>query len=106
LYLLIKGDVAIRYKPYDGPLIILTRLRAGDVFGWSAMIGSRYYTSSILSESQVDAVRIQGTHFLSLIQEHPETGKIILERFARAVSPRWENVREQVQSILNSNQTK
>ena len=49
LYLLIKGEVAIRYKPYDGPPITLTRLRAGDVFGWSAVIGSPNYTSSIIS---------------------------------------------------------
>ena len=25
LYLLLKGEVAIRFKPYDGPPIILTR---------------------------------------------------------------------------------
>ncbi|MDP2776960.1 MAG: hypothetical protein Q8O48_04910, partial [Anaerolineales bacterium] len=26
LYLLLKGDVVIQYKPYDGPVIMLTRL--------------------------------------------------------------------------------
>ncbi|MBK7317837.1 cyclic nucleotide-binding domain-containing protein [Candidatus Villigracilis affinis] len=29
LYLLIKGEVIIRFKPYDTPPITLTRLRAG-----------------------------------------------------------------------------
>ncbi len=59
LYLILKGEVAIRYKPYDGPPITLTRLRDNDVFGWSAVIGSPNYTSSIISESQVECVRIK-----------------------------------------------
>jgi len=101
LYLLVKGEVAIRYKPYDGPWITLTRLHDGDVFGWSAVMGSLYYTSSIVSETQVDAIRIQRSALLKLSSDHPETGKVIMDRLVRAVSPRWENTHAQVQSLLN-----
>ena len=106
LYYLIKGDVAIRYKPYDSPPITLTRLHAGDVFGWSAVIGSTHYTSSIISESQVEALRIRGGDLLALVREHPETGTIIMDHLASVVSSRWKNARAQVQSLLNSDQTK
>jgi CRP-like cAMP-binding protein len=106
LYYLIKGDVAIRYKPYDSPLITLTRLHGGDVFGWSAVIGSTYYTSSIISESQIEALRIRGIYLLTLVREHPETGKIIMDYLANVVSSRWKNARAQVQSLLNSDITK
>ncbi len=102
LYLLLDGDAAIHYKPYDGPSLMLTHLRAGDVFGWSAAVGSRFYTSSIISQSQVETIRIQRKHLLILIQEHPKTGRIILDRFARSVSPRWKNAQEQVEVFLNS----
>jgi len=102
LYLLIKGEVAIRYKPYDSPSITLTRLRAGDVFGWSAVIGSPNYTSSIISETQIECVRINGVDLRTLIREHPETGAIFIDRLARVVSTRWKNAHAQVQSILNS----
>jgi CRP/FNR family transcriptional regulator, cyclic AMP receptor protein len=104
LYLLIKGEVAIRYKPYDGPTITLTRLRVGDVFGWSAVVGSTHYTSSIISESEVEAIRIRGDHLLKLSSDAPETGKVVMDRLARVVSPRWENAQAQVQSLLNSDQ--
>ena len=104
LYLLVKGEVIIRYKPYDGPPITLTRLRNGDVFGWSAMVGSPRYTSSIISETEVEAIRIRGNHLLKLFSDAPETGKVVMDRLARVVSPRWGNAQAQVQSLLNSNQ--
>jgi len=104
LYLLLKGDAAIRYKPYDGPPIILTRLHAGDVFGWSAVVGSPKYTSSIVSESEVEAIRIRGNQLWKMVEEHPETGRVIIDRLARLVSPRWENARTQIQLLLNSSQ--
>jgi CRP-like cAMP-binding protein len=104
LYLLIKGEVEIRYKPYDGPPITLTHLRDGDVFGWSAVVGSPYYTSSIISETQIEAIRIRGNHLLKLFSDAPETGKVVMDRLARIVSPRWGNAQAQVQSLLNSDQ--
>lgn len=104
LYLLIKGEVAIRYKPYDGPTITLTCLREGDVFGWSAVVGSFYYTSSIISETEIEAIRIRGSRLLKLFSDAPETGKVIMDRLAHMVSPRWGNAQAQVQSLLNSDQ--
>ena len=102
LYLILKGNVAIHYKPYDGPSLVLTRLRAGDVFGWSAMTGRQFYASTIISESDVDAIRIKGSQVLSLVRNYPETGRIVLNRLARSVSPRWQNAHEQVEALLNS----
>jgi len=105
LYLLIKGEVAIRYKPYDSPPIILTRLRAGDVFGWSAVVGSPNYTSSLVSETQIECVRIKDVDLRALIREHPETGAVFIDRLARVVSARWKNAHAQVQSLLNSDKS-
>ncbi len=104
LYLIVRGEVEIRYKPYDGPIITLTHLREGDVFGWSAVVGSPQYTSSIVSETPIEAIRIRGNDLIKLSAGHPETGKIIMDRLARVVSPRWKNAEEQVQSLLNSEQ--
>ncbi|MFN8381938.1 MAG: cyclic nucleotide-binding domain-containing protein [Anaerolineales bacterium] len=105
LYLLINGDVAIRYKPYDGPPLTLTRLHEGDVFGWSAVIGSTKYTSSIVSETAIEAIRIRGSHLWDLVGKHPETGRAIINRLARIVSPRWENAHKQIQALLDSNRS-
>ena len=102
LYLLLKGEMLIRFKPYDAPPITLTRLRDGDVFGWSAVLGSTDYTSSLVSETQIESIRIRGSHLLMLVRDHPETGKIIMDRLANVVSSRWKNARTQVQALLNS----
>ncbi len=105
LYLLIKGSVQIQYKPYDGPPITITHLSAGDVFGWSAMIGSPHYTSSIISLSDVKAIRVRGADLRNLVKENPVTGQIILDQLARVVSSRWKNSHAQVQSILKGGLT-
>jgi len=104
LYILIEGDVVIRFKPYDGAMIDLTRLHSGDAFGWSAAVGSSQYTSTIISESPIKAVRLRRTDLRALLKSHPQTGKILLDRLANIVSPRWKNSRDQVQAILNSDQ--
>jgi CRP-like cAMP-binding protein len=100
LYVLLKGTVEINYKPYDGPPITLTRLHKWDVFGWSAVVGSKLYTSSSFGASYVDAIRIRGVDLWRLVRNHPETGKIILDRLAEYVSPRWTNAQDEVQALF------
>lgn len=101
LYLILEGSVSIHYKPYDGPTIKITHLREGDVFGWSAVIGSAQYTSTLVSDTALRAVRIRGEDLLKLSLQQPEFGKIVLGRLARVVSTRWKNAHSQVQDILN-----
>jgi CRP-like cAMP-binding protein len=106
LYLILDGSVAIRYKPYDGPPLIVTHLRPGDVFGWSAVIGSPCYTSGIVSRSALTAIRIRGEDLRSLCMSHPETGRVVLDRLANVVSSRWKNSHTQVQSMLDHGMAK
>jgi CRP-like cAMP-binding protein len=101
LYILLKGTIIIRYKPYDGPPISFPRLHEGDVFGWSVVVGSKCYTSSSMSASDVEAIRIRGTDLWKLVRNHPETGKIILDRLAASVSPRWKDALAEVQALFN-----
>ena len=101
LYLLVRGTVALEYKPYDGTRITLTRLHAGDAFGWSSVVGGKTYTSSITSETEVEAVRIRGSVLQKMCRENPDIGCVLLDRLAESVSGRWKNSREQVHAILD-----
>ena len=101
LYLILRGTVAIHYKPYDGQAITLTHLHAGDVFGWSAVVGSPAYTSTLFCKAGLEAIRINGADLRKLCLRHPETGKIVLDRLARLVSKRWKDARKQVKSMLD-----
>jgi len=106
LYLIVEGAVSIHYKPYDGPTIRITHLRDGDVFGWSAVIGSPQYTSTIISDTPLQAICMRGEDLWKLTLQHPDFGKIVLGRLARVVSTRWKNSQSQVQAILNHGMAK
>lgn len=102
LYLLLDGNVTIRYKPYDGPRITLTHLHSGDVFGWSSVVGNEDYTSDAISTTRVQALRLRGDLLRWLCAEYPSAGASILQKLAQAVSPRWVNAQSQIQSLLRS----
>ena len=100
LYLIVDGKVQVTYKPYDGTPITVAHVEKDGVFGWSALVGSRTYTSSVTAIEDLDTFRIHGNDLRKLCVEHPEAGKEILERIASVVSSRWKNSHEQVKSIL------
>ncbi|MGE5464194.1 MAG: Crp/Fnr family transcriptional regulator [Syntrophothermus sp.] len=100
LYLIIDGKVQVTYKPYDGTPITVAHVEKDGVFGWSAVVGSRTYTSSVTAIEDLDTFRIRGNQLRQLCVEHPDAGREILERIANVVSSRWKNSHEQVKSIL------
>ncbi len=100
LFLVLSGSVVLRYKPYDGPRITLTHLHEGGIFGWSAVIGNDIYTSDAISTTPVRTLRLRGGDLKQLCIEHPIEGGRILEKLARAVSPRWVHARKQIQVLL------
>ncbi len=102
LYVINQGSVTIQYKPYDGPMITLSHLRAGEVFGWSSVVGGETYTSDAISVNDVEALRLRGSDLVKLCEHEPQAGLAILDKLAEAVSPRWTYAREQIQSILDS----
>lgn len=99
-YLILSGKVEIHYKPYDGPPMVLTHLSRGDGFGWSAVIGNPYYTSTIIAANDLQALRIHAAQLKQFCREHPATGRIVLERLAEIVSARWKHAHTEVNAIL------
>lgn len=102
LYLLAQGEIQIRYKPYDGDTINLNRIKSGGVFGWSAVLGNLGYSSSAICTQNCEALSISGPDLRHLLISHPQTGRIVLDRLARAVSSRWVNAHAQVKKMLNN----
>ena len=100
LYLIVSGRAQVSYKPYDGNPITVSHVEKGELFGWSAVVGSENYTSSTIAIESLEAVRVRGRDLRKFCAEHPEEGKDLLERLATSVSSRWSNAREQVKSIL------
>jgi CRP-like cAMP-binding protein len=90
LYIVIEGEVAIRFKPDDGPESVVSRIKEGGVFGWSAAFGHGSYTSGAVCTQAAKLLRVRGTDLKMLREKHPETGILILKRLATVVARRME----------------
>lgn len=100
LYVLLSGRVAIRFKPHDGDVLTVTEIAPGGVFGWSAALGRRAYTSSAHCIQSGEALSLRGSDLRRLCEAHPETGVVILERLAEVIAERLRSTHEQVVELL------
>jgi CRP/FNR family transcriptional regulator, nitrogen oxide reductase regulator len=75
LYILLKGEVTIHFKPYDGPSIVVSTIQPGGVFGWSAIVGREEYTSKANTVIPSLTYRINAQNVRLLCNQYPETGE-------------------------------
>jgi CRP-like cAMP-binding protein len=90
LYVVITGEVRVVFKPDDGPPLVVSRIKDGGVFGWSAAFGSGSYTSGAVCAAPTALLRVRGSDLKELREKHSETGILILERLAAIVARRME----------------
>jgi len=100
LYILLSGNVIVRYKPYDGPPLTVANIEPGGVFGWSAALGRETYTSSAVTVQESVAVRVRGSNLQVIRAQYPETGKILMDRLAGVITERLHSSHTQVLEIL------
>lgn len=100
LYLVVEGEVIIRFKPEDGPAILIARVRAGGVVGWSAVLGNPTYTSSAACTTDCETLYIRGQDFRIFCEQNPDTGSLLLDRLARIVAERLRASHENVIALL------
>jgi CRP/FNR family cyclic AMP-dependent transcriptional regulator len=101
-FILRKGEVEIRYKPYDGPFLKVTTLSEGEVFGWSSVLQHECYTSAAISVLESHTYRIAGAALTRLCEEHPVTGLILLERLSQVISSRLNATQSEVIRMLQN----
>jgi len=99
-YILVTGEVGIRYKPEDGPEICVTRVRGEGGGGWSAVLGNQTYSSSAVCETGCEMLQVDSSDLHDFYVTHPETGRIILERLAELIAERLRNTHHEVISLL------
>jgi len=99
-YIIKRGRVEITYKPHDGNSLTVTHVDDDGLFGWSAVVGSRFYTSSAGAIEETTGIRIRGDLLRKVCIEHTDAGREILNCLANAVGSRWKDAHEQVHSIL------
>ena len=100
LYILKEGEVAISFKPYDGPPITVSVINSGGVFGWSTALGRDCYTSSAIAQTDCELLCISGSQLKSFCREDNETGIMLLDRLAGVIAERLNQTHAQILSIL------
>jgi CRP/FNR family cyclic AMP-dependent transcriptional regulator len=100
LYLVASGELTIRYKPDDGPMMNLTRIQPGGIFGWSAAMGNPIYTAGAVCALDSEVLQIRGADLRKLCEQHPELGKVILNRLSAIIAKRQLGQQSQVNSML------
>ncbi len=100
LYVVIEGEVHIKFKPDDGPALIVARVQHEGVVGWSAAIGSPSYTSSAICATDCQLLCTRSQDLRQLCEDNRDTGILLLERLAALISERLRNTHQQVMAML------
>jgi CRP-like cAMP-binding protein len=101
VYILLQGEVIIQFKPYDAPLLTVTHINPGSIFGWSAALRHKAYTSMACTTIESDAYQISGLDLHLLCENYPETGVVLLGRLASVIAERLHSVQTQTLKILS-----
>jgi CRP-like cAMP-binding protein len=99
-FILVDGEVAVRYKPEDGPMLVIARVRSEGVVGWSATIGSPQYTSSAVCLTECKVLRVRSANMRTLNEIDPQTGSMFLERLAALIEARLRSNHPQLMTLL------
>jgi signal-transduction protein with cAMP-binding, CBS, and nucleotidyltransferase domain len=99
-YIVADGEIIIRYKPDDGPTLVLTRVHKEGVVGWSAAIGSPTYTSSAICAEHSQLLRVRGEDLRHFAEANPDTANLLLERLALVIAERLRHTHPQIMTLL------
>lgn len=91
LFVVVKGEIVVRYKPEDGPDLIVARVREQGVVGWSALLGSPFYTSSAVCLDDCVLLRARSEDLRRFIIRYPDAGNCLLDRLAWLIAERVRN---------------
>ena len=101
LYVLLGGMVSLRICPREGHELTVGIIGSrGDTFGWSALVEPRRYTASAACLEDCQVLAIPGAQLLAYLEEHPETGFMVIRRLASIISSRLQETRSHLSSLM------
>jgi CRP-like cAMP-binding protein len=96
-----KMDIIIQlYEPWGTEIKIHTT-KAGEVFGWSAIIEPRTYTTSAKCAERVEEIYTKGADLLDLFGQNPHMGYIVMRNLSTIISSRLTQDRQRLSRELS-----
>jgi CRP/FNR family cyclic AMP-dependent transcriptional regulator len=100
LYILVVGEIIVRYKPYDGEELTIAHVCPQGVFGWSSALGRSKYTSSAFCLAESKAIRFRKDRLQLFCERNPDLGMILLDRLASGIAERLRSTHDEVLDLL------
>ena len=84
-YVLVAGDVHIEIGDTEETLAVK---RAGEVFGWSALVEPYTYTATARCVGETKVLKISRDLLEAAVKEHPGEGLAVLQNLTRIIAGR------------------
>ena len=87
LYIVVSGKVEHALEPGAHARRPMQILKPGDVFGWAALLEKfpRRLAKAVCIE-RAEVVRISGDELLRVLESDPDTGDVVMSRFATMIT--------------------
>ena len=94
LFVLVDGKVNIQVALSSRPehLTVASLTRPGQLVGWSGSLSADTYTASAVCTANSRLLAFDGKAFMTVLEDNPATGFIILRRIADVISGRLRNI--------------
>ena len=93
LFFLKEGDIDLRFEMpgrESSPEMTISRVKAGDTFGWSALVPPHRYTLSCYCGSVRCAFyRLDRQELLNLFEDHPHIGYVFMRNLSLVIAKRF-----------------
>jgi CRP-like cAMP-binding protein len=85
-YILMEGDVRLRLGDEGSELFVIAC--AGEVFGWSSVIGRERHTVSAACQRPSMVLKMNTQRLITIFNDDPESGFVFYQQLARALGNR------------------
>lgn len=88
LYLALDGRVEIRFQG-DGPRhVVIDHIKAGDIFGWSAVVEPRTFTAAAWTKERTNLIVLSGEKLGDIFDKNNHIGYRVVKEIAAVISRR------------------
>jgi CRP-like cAMP-binding protein len=85
-FTLIQGE--LRLTIGSGEQHVYTVRQAGDIFGWSSLVGGSTYTATAVCTKPSEVLRFDRDVLVDLLSRHPESGFLFFKKLAEMLGKR------------------
>jgi len=96
VYLVLKGDVALKIKVPDAGGVQVHRVRPGELLGWSPLLGRKSMTAAAHALSRCRLAALDADRLLAAIENDPRFGMEMFRWLAVALAERLHATRQQL----------